>query len=360
MRKYWILCVLGVGLLLWAAFAATESLKRSVTADLRRALKREVTVQGATLIFPAGIRLTGITIPQGSTPEGVPYGSIQQLGIRLTLGSFLQGRPGVDLELIRPRIFFRGQLKGLAGRLPSRSAFKRGGFLFNRLRVRDGEIILVDQRVTPPVEWRVKDLSVSVRSGPQPGGYSYSILGDWQDESHQPQGNGEASSSRSHEQVGKLQVNGQLLADRTIRAKVSFSHDKLEDLAPYARRLLGAAPARGAVQISGTVTLKQGELSADTELTASGVRFATEEPTLLGPPGNRLAELLQDRSGQIRIPFPIKGSLQGQGWADLLTVSLKEALRQELARGIQRALTEAEPPRSVEEFLRRESESSPR
>ncbi len=346
MRKNWVFWLLGIGLLLWGAFAAAGVLKRSVTADLRRALNREVTVQGATLIFPAGIRLTGVTIPQGPVQEGSPYGSIQQLGIRLALGSFLQGRPGIDLELARPRIFFRGKLEELVGRIPRGATFKKGGLLFHRLRVRDGEVILVDQKVTPPVEWRLKNLSVSVRSGARSGGYSYSILGEFQGESHQP--------------MGGIQVSGQLLADRTIRAKGSFSHDKLEYLAPYARRLLGTAPARGAVQIGGAVTFKERVLSAETELTATGVIFATEEPTALGPPGNRLAQLLQDRQGRIQISFPIKGSLQDRSGSDLLTVSLREALQRALASSIHRTLTEAEPPRSVEEMLRRESESLPR
>ena len=92
-------------------------------------------------------------------------------------------------------------------------------------------------------------------------------------------------------------------------------------------------------------------------LTGQGVFFPSREPTVLGPDGNRLVSFIKDRDGVVHLDFIVKGTLgQPLDWTGLTTGTLREAIRQAMARNIQKVLNETEQ-KPVEEEIRSQMDS---
>ncbi len=154
--------------------------------------------------------------------------------------------------------------------------------------------------------------------------------------------------------LGRFSARGTFFKEGPVDAEVSFTGANLENLAPYLRQVLGVAPSGGAMEMRTRLTLYRGVLMAHNEVSASGVVFSGNEPTTLGPDGNRLVELLKDREGKVHLSFVVAGKLgQKMDWSDLAAGAMREAMRQAMSRSIQQVLTDTEQRRPVEELLRK-------
>jgi len=167
--------------------------------------------------------------------------------------------------------------------------------------------------------------------------------------------------SSSGREIGKLEINGESLLGEFFESRVLMDHAALQHLGPHLRKILGVVPSQGICRVEAKITSVHESCVAEIDLTASQVAFSTEEPTLLGPPGNRLAELLRDPEGKIHLSFVVKGKPGDHlDWSDLAAGTFRESMRQALARGIQQTLTDAEVNKPLEEAIRRGYESQGR
>jgi len=343
-----MLWVIAIGLVVGIYGQLTTYLKDSVESSLSHTWGCKVTLQGCQWIFPSEMRLTGVTISAEPGQGGGPLLSIGELKASFNLLMFLSGQPGIVLEVTAPRFLLKRGPEGslhlpLTGFRTSPSP-KRRMIGLSRLRIREGELTFLDQMVSPQVTWEFRDLRLSVKSGPLLSGYSFSAMGVLVDSSLQP--------------IGKFEASGELSFHQTAHAQVRMVHQELSQLGPYVRRALGTAPSSGSFQLESTVTLNQGMMVAQAQLTATQVAFATDEPTVLGPPGNRLVELLEDSQKQIHLNFVVKGRLgEKLDWSDLMSSALREAMRQALARSLKGILSDSGQMRPVEELIRKGLES---
>ncbi|MBI3616494.1 MAG: DUF748 domain-containing protein [Candidatus Omnitrophica bacterium] len=346
MRVKWILWIAGIGFLVWIHAATNRQIQGWTEGALNSGFGRKAAFRARTLIFPVGIRLSNVTIPSGSGRESSV--SIGRVEARINFPALLRGRPGFDLELRGPKFLIERDTAG-DFHLPLRPGGVGEGLEFPlaHLKVKEGELLFMDRAVSPLVFWAIRDLSVSVRADPRSGRWLTSGRGLLQ--------------GQSHETIGQFEIRGKLDRSALSDAELSVTYQGLGNLAPYLRHVLGTAPSQGAFKLTSAVDLGKGSLSADNRIVATGVLFPTDEPTALGPSGNRLVELLKDRDGMIRLSFPVKGPLgELPDWSNLLGAPLRDAMRRALAQNIQKALADAESPRSVEEALRRSLDSSGR
>ncbi|MBI3318659.1 MAG: DUF748 domain-containing protein [Candidatus Omnitrophica bacterium] len=349
MRIKWILWPLGIGLAVGAYLSVVTTIRERAEALLTSALGLPVTVQMAQLTFPLGVHLAGIRVPAGPGQGGGSLFSLQEMSAALSVNSFLMGRPGVDLAFTAPRFTlerYRQNLFSISLASLSSGLNPSGptGLVLNRLQVRDGQLTLVDRAVTPEVFWNLRNLAVSMRAGERPGAYPYTVLSVLEDAPHQ--------------EIGRLEINGEFFLGGTGEAAVTMEHRAIQRLAPYIRPVLGVAPNRGSCLVKAKITTHEGVCVAEVDLTASGLAFRTEEATVLGPSGSRLVELLQDPDRQIHLSFVVKGRLgERLDWSDLVASTFTEAMKQALARSIQRTLSETEVKKPVEELLRKGYES---
>jgi len=312
---------------------------------------RPVRVASANLLFPLGFRLTGIDVAilPGESAEAAI--SIREMSLRMPIVSSVQGYLGPDLDLIGPRM---AAMRTMDGKLvfpvelaPESATQQQNPKLpFRRLRIREGKFLFIDQGIRPEATWLLKDLSVDISPGPRLGGYTLS-----------------ASSlleMGANEAVGRLELRGEILPLAplpTYELTITVSHERLWLLAPYIRPILGTSPSKGSCTIETTLSLQEGKIIAQNKLLARDVSFATEEPTLLGPPGNKLVSLLADKDGNVRLSFVVTGKPgEKLNWSDLTAAALREAMRQALSREIQKVLTDTELA-PVEEIIRKGLES---
>ncbi len=186
--------------------------------------------------------------------------------------------------------------------------------------------------------------SIEVRPGARPRERRFSLSGRLED------GQGK--------KLGGVNAQGTYLIGGPIDAEVALTYDDLGDLAPYLRKVLGSAPARGSMEMQTRLTVHEGVLMAHNDVTATGVAFAGNEPTTLGPAGNRLLELLRDKEGKVHLSFIVAGKLGGEmDWSDLSAGAMRDAMRQAMSRSIQQVLTDTEQNKPVEELLRRKLDS---
>lgn len=314
-----------------------------VESAVRRVLGGSATIQRTGRIFPLGIRLAGVSIPSGEA-DAPPF-SIQEIRARPVPDLRARGWVGAAVEVVHPRrtVRWRADKDGLPRRLFSADL----GFIasaVSSVRVRDGELTWVDETVTPAVTWKVRGGRAELRRGSAAGEYLYRAQGSLEGEPNEP--------------VGNLNVEASLLIRGPVQAKVLLEHRRLERLGPYLLRVLGAVPSRGSLRLESTVTLHAGVLLSHNEVQLEGVVFPTEEPTVLGPSGNRLMELLTNGEGKVRFHFLVTGRLaEGLDASDLAAGAMRESLRQAMSRGIQRVLKQTERTRPVEERLRNEMDS---
>ena len=185
----------------------------------------------------------------------------------------------------------------------------------------------------------VKIDSLVVRPGARPRERRFTLSGSIED--------GRGGS------LGRFSAQGTFFKESPVDADVSLTGANLENLAPYLRQVLGVAPSRGRMEMQTRLTLYRGVLMAHNEVAATGVAFSGNEPTTLGPDGNRLVELLKDREGKVHLSFIVAGKLgEKMDWSDLAAGAMREAMRQAMSRSIQQVLTDTEQRKPVEERLR--------
>lgn len=343
MRVKFVLWIIGIGLLVGVYVSGVAKVRQQMEAALSDAFGRKATFQSAAMTFPLGVRLIDVSIPAGAGMESSV--SARRVEARLDLWMLLKGQPRLDLELEGLKLLVeRDTQKSLHLPLHSSGLGKIRELPLARLRLKDCRIILIDRAVSPLVFCDLQDLNLTMKSSRKPEIWSYSASGSIQGESGRP--------------VGRLEAEGELYRSPLSEATVSVRYQRLEQLSAYLRWILGAAPSRGSLQMTSSLRFLGGELLSDNQIEAAGVVFPTDEPTTLGPSGNRLVDLLRDSQGVVRLSFTVRGRLgERLDWSNLMEATLREALQQALARNIQKTLTEAEPPRSMEEAIRRGMES---
>ena len=267
--------------------------------------------------------------------------AVQAVSVRPAWGSLLRGHLGAELELKAPEISLRWSKENLSGlTLKPLRAVRGGGIPVVQLRVWEGKASLLDQTVSPEVAWEFERLALTAQF-------------DWKSRKCVFEGTGALVGDGAGEK-GHLKVDGSAVLPRgPVDATVRLTHGQAGDLAPYVRQVLGAAPSHGAVEVVSRVTLHGGVLMTHNDVTATGLTFPTNEPTVLGPDGNRLVQLLLDREGKTHLGFIVTGEVgKGLDWSDLAAGAMREAVQQAMARGIQRVLTDTEQ-QPVEDAVRR-------
>ncbi|MCM8812203.1 MAG: DUF748 domain-containing protein [Candidatus Omnitrophica bacterium] len=308
----------------------TVVLKGEMEKWIADAVGRPVQIDVLQGTFPPGITAKGITLAQEPDAANLPF-AIHKVIARFSFLSLLRGQFGLDVELISPVISMERSSDG-TWRLPvnARSAGGgRGGLPVVRLRVRDAEITIIDKFVSPEAMWFFRKVSLSAKR--EAGGlYMYTFLSALEGLDRQP--------------VGQVGVTGSVsFKEQAAEAHLSADYSALEFLAPYIQLAIGAAPSRGTCSINSAITVRGREFSADTKFIGKGILFAMEQPTALGPSGNRLVELLKDREGRVHLTFTIAGKLGEQmDWSGLITGTVREAMRQAMARSIQKVLGSSE------------------
>ncbi len=342
MRLKRFLWILGVAALAAGYTAAAGVVKARMERSLSDLFGREASIR--VLYFtPWGLHLSGVVIPPGPGQESTV--SVEQASLRVGFISLATGRPRFQVGLVQPRISFERDPMRVRHLPVSWDRLKRTpGIPLARLRVREGEVLLIDRAVLPAVFCGVRDLSLSLRADRINGGFTYSAIG--------------LLEGRSRQLLGEVQASGRYHPAGWFQTRLAARHEGLEQAAPYLKRILGSAPSQGRFMMTSTVTCLADGVLAENEMTASEVSFATDEPTVMGMDGNQLVDLLRDPKGEIHLSFFVRGHVgQPLNWSNLLEATLRESLRQAMARNIHRSLTEAEPPRSVEELLRRGKDS---
>lgn len=266
--------------------------------------------------------------------------AVQGVSVRPAWASLLRGRVGLELDLAAPELSLRwsqGQLLGLA--LDPLRSYRAGRIPVVQLRVREGNLSLLDQTVSPEVPWEVRHFALVGQADWRTGRCTFEGVGSLAD------GNVEK---------GELKLQGSaVLPHGPMDAEVFLVHQQVGELAPYLRQVLGTAPSQGAAEVTSRVTLHGGVLMSRNDVSVSGVVFPTDEATVLGPDGNRLVQLLRGPEGEIRLSFIMTGELgKGLDWSDLAAGAMREAVQQAMARGIQRVLSDTEQ-QPVEEAVRK-------
>ncbi len=345
MRVKFFLWLIGIGLVVGIYGVVTRTLQERLEVRLTHSFDRPVKIREVHVIFPPALLLLKLTVEDSARGEKVPLLSIQQTFLRLSFLKFLQGQRGIDLEFTSPELFVTRSPQGTFSFPLVSWLQKNSSFSMTRLRIRNGEVKLTDQAVSPETIWIVRDLRLSmVSKGNKPQSYLVSAIGSL-----------EADPARS---IGSVEIDGEFVPAGTTQMKVSITQTEIERLAPYIRQIIGVAPSQGSCAIKSAATLQNGAVVAHVDLTAHGIMFPTNEETIFGLAGNRLVELLKDKDGSIHLAFDVKGRLgESLDWSNATTAAFREAMRQALSRSIQNVLTDVEERRPVEELLQRGMES---
>lgn len=341
MKLKWVLWAAVIAAVAGIYLSAVSSLRGQMEEMLSAACKRTVTIQAARFVLPPAIHLTGLEVPAGRGEDRAPL-KIDAIHARLLTSAWGQGQPGGEVEIIRPQLYMEWtrEVKALTemGGSPIVAA---SGVPVAQARIRDGEITFIDRLAVPNVFWNLRAISFALRPGSRPREQEFALSGRLDDRNGRPS--------------GTVEARGTSFPGGPIDAVVKLSYGDLVELAPYLRRVLGTAPSRGAVEVETRLTLHQGVLMAHNDLTATGVLFSDNQPTTLGPDGNRLVELLKDREGKIHLSFIVAGKPgEKMDWSDLAAGAMREAMRQAMSRSIQQVLSDTEQNKPVEELMRRQ------
>lgn len=334
--------ILGLGSVLGIYLSAVSSLRGQMEEMLSTACKRTVRIQTARFLLPPAIHLTGLEVPAGRGEDRTPL-KIDAIHARLLTSAWGQGQPGGEVEIIHPQLYMEWtrEVKALTEMGGGSPVVVVSGIPVAQARVRDGEITFIDRLAVPNVFWNLRAISFAMRPGSSPREQEFALSGRLDDRNGRPS--------------GTVEARGTSFPGGPIDAVVKLSYGDLVELAPYLRRVLGTAPSRGAVEVETRLTLHQGVLMAHNDLTATGVLFSDNQPTTLGPDGNRLVELLKDQEGKIHLSFIVAGTPgKKMDWSDLAAGAMREAMRQAMSRSIQQVLSDTEQSKPVEELMRRQ------
>lgn len=344
MRIKLAFCIIALGLLVAAYVAVSAGIKGQMEEALSAACQRPVSIESARLILPAGIQLTGLVVPRMGRETESPF-SVDEVHVQFALDKVMQGQPVGDLELIGPTLSmeWNSQIRqyfswGILQSLPVPAVAIRN------LKIREGRLKFVDAVAVPSVPWITQDLSFEMEEKSDGRERSFRVAASLLD--------------LSGKKIGSFKADGSVIQGGPVDVTVSLSYQEVARLSPYLRQVLGPTPTQGAVELESRIIVHGGILLAQNQLTASGIRFSTDEPTTLGTEGNRLVELLSDSEGNIQLGFIIKGDLEKKfNWSSLAAGAIREAMRQALARSIQRVLIEVEQVKPLEEELRKSLDS---
>ncbi len=312
-------------------WAAKEPLRQRLERKLSASLQRPVKIGQVGYGFPLGLRLKSLVLLPGQRPGEIPI-QIKWAKVEIS-----------GVELVEPTFSLKISPEGVSG-VPSWAGGSGRGLPFAGLRIRKGHMTLTDQKVTPEVVWTLSNLNLRLKRGPDPRTASVS-------------GQANLLTARG-ESMGEIRVQGELLPAGMVQGKADLRHNQIGQAAPYLRQALGTAPSQGSCRLTSEITTRDGTIIAKTELQAKEVAFATDVPTSLGPPGNKLVEMLEDPNGEIQLSFLVtrkKG--EPLDWSNLASAALGQALRQALARNIQKLLTDAEEVQPIQEKLQQGLES---
>lgn len=344
MRWKWIILALAALLVAGLCFSTASRIRRDLEQTLSAACRRPVTIQSARLLLPAGVRLTGIHVPRLPSEQRAPF-SVEEIRVRASFGAMAQGQAGAELEMVRPKIYTEWS-RETRDYLQYVGLVKSGNpsVAMTGIRIREGDLTLVDRTVIPNMWWELRGASLEVRAGPGEGQYTFKLSASLQD--------------KSDSAAGALQADGSFFSRGPVDARILLSHQAIGHLAPYLRPVLGTAPSQGSIELETRLTILQGVVMAHNEVTARGVAFPTDEPTTLGPDGNRLARLLADREGKIHLSFVVSGKAgEKMDWSDMAAGALHEAMRQAMTRSIQSVLDQKEQRQPMGEEVRKGLES---
>ena len=344
MKLKWVWWIAGIAVVAAVYLAAVSSLRGQMEETLSAASKRPVTIQAAQFVFPPAIRLTGLEVPAGRGEDRAPL-KIDRIQARLTTSAWGQGQPGGEVEIIHPQLYIEWTREAkILTEMGGGPIVVASGTPIAQARISDGEITFIDRLAVPNVFWNLRAVSFALQPGTRPREQEFSLSGRLDDRNGHP--------------LGTVEARGTSFPGGPLDADVTLSYGDVAELAPYLRRVLGTAPSRGAVQVETRLTFHQGVLMAHNDVTATGVLFSDNQPTTLGPDGNRLVELLKDREGKIHLSFIVAGKPgEKMDWSDLAAGAMREAMRQAMSRSIQQVLTDTDPDKPVEELMRKKLDS---
>ena len=333
---------IGIAAVVGFYLLAVSSLRGQLEQQLSAACKRPVTIEVARFVLPPAIRLARLEVPAVRGEDRAPI-KVDLIQARLSGSAWGQGQPGGEVDAIHPQIYLEWtkEARDLSELGVNPLFVPSSGVPIAQVRIRDGEFTFIDRLAVPNVFWNLRGVSFALRPGVRPEEREFALAGRLEDSEGRP--------------LGKVEARGTAFPDGPIDAVVKLSYGDLGKLAPYLRRLLGTAPARGSMEMETRLTMLQGVLMAHNEVMATGVFFSDDQPTTLGPEGNRLVELLKDPEGKIHLGFDVKGELgkKRMDWSDLAVGAMREAMRQAMSRSIQQVLSDTEQQKPVEELLRK-------
>lgn len=337
LKLFW--WVVGLGAVLGVYRVAVSSLRGQIEAQLSAVCKRAVTVQSAQFVLPPAIRLIGLEVPAVRGEDRPPI-RIDAIQARLIASAWGQGQPGGEVVVVHPRIHLEWTLEAKAiSEMGGTPIVVPSGIAIAQASVRDGEVTTIDRLAVPNVFWNFRDVSFAIRPGGRPQEREFALAGRLEDPEGRP--------------LGKVNGQGTFFPEGPVDAVIKLSHGDIGKLAPYLRRVLGTAPARGAVEVETRLTVYEGTLMAHNDVKATGLFFSDNQPTTLGPDGNRLVELLKNREGKVHLSFiVVRKPGEKTDWSDLAVGAMREAMRQAMTRSIQQVLSDTEQ-KPVEELLRR-------
>jgi len=336
--------ILGIAVLVGAYGVFTGSLRSQMEETLTTASKRTVTIRSAQFVFPPAIRLVGLEVPRVHGEARTPL-KIDMIQASLASSSWMQGRPGGEMEVFHPQMYIEWtpEVRAITA-LGGGPMIQSAGVPITQVRVHNGELAFADRTVAPNVFWNLRETDFVLQTGARPGERAFTLSGRLKDD----QGR----------ELGSVSARGTTLSGGPMDTQVALSYLDVGRLAGYLRKVLGTAPSRGAMQMQTRLTVYQGVLMAHSDVTATGVVFSDNQPTTLGLDGNRLVELLKDREGKIHVSFIVAGKLGKKlNWSDLAAGAMREAMRQAMSRSIQRVLSDTEQQKPVGELLQKKMDS---
>lgn len=184
---------------------------------------------------------------------------------------------------------------------PAQKAPPRTYATIEKLKIADGEVLLVDAKVrTPPHTLRMMDVSVAVDQLAIPG------RNDWSSFEC-------ALSIPGKESTGLLRASGKTrLESRDTLSKVSLQGLDLNAVKPYVQKSGEADLSRGIFSMDMDLRIDKRNLHAPTKAVLRNLEFAPSKgasETFMSLPRSAVVSFLKTNNNEIRLDFVVEGSL---------------------------------------------------